>query len=576
MDDETHLTRGGRNGLQLWGGVECTVNRVGGRFFDQLERSGHDARPSDLSAFADLGIRAIRYPVLWERVAPARLESADWSWTDDRLARLRDLDIRVIAGLTHHGSGPRHTSLVHPTFATELAAYARQVAQRYPWIDDYTPVNEPLTTARFSGLYGLWYPHGRDDATFARALVNQCRAVSLAMQAIREVNPRARLVQTEDLGRTYATPSLTAMADFYNDRRWLSLDLLCGRVTADHPLHDALLEWGIGVDELQWQARHPCPPDVIGVNHYASSDRYLDDAVDRYEGWICGVTPQGVPFVDLEAVRGCADAATDAASLLEAVWDRYGLPVAITEAHLGATREEQLRWLQQMWDGAAALRARGVDVQAVTVWALLGSFDWNVLVTEQNGAYEPGPLDVRSSPPRRTALGALVRDLAAGRSRADDPLLHLPGWWQRPQRLYRPEQRAAHGPPPAVHADRRPLLIVGADSPLGVAVSRACEMRGIPWQAAAAPRGEDGQGLDRVVAAQQPWAVVDATTFGNLGLDGVTDVPCGLRDAVAARVLAQVCRRHDAGWCACHRTWCSRGLGRRAAVPTSRATRSRP
>ena len=80
------------------------------------------------------------------------------------------------------------------------------VARRYPWVEDYTPVNEPLTTARFSGLYGHWYPHGRDDRTFARALLNQCRAVVLAMRAIRAVNPAARLVQTEDLGRTYSTP----------------------------------------------------------------------------------------------------------------------------------------------------------------------------------------------------------------------------------------------------------------------------------------------------------------------------------------------------------------------------------
>jgi dTDP-4-dehydrorhamnose reductase len=86
-----------------------------------------------------------------------------------------------------------------------LAAFARAVAERYPWVEDYTPVNEPLTTARFCGLYGHWYPHARDVRLFARALLNQCRAVALAMRAIRLVNPRARLVQTEDLGRVHST-----------------------------------------------------------------------------------------------------------------------------------------------------------------------------------------------------------------------------------------------------------------------------------------------------------------------------------------------------------------------------------
>src|SRR3712207_2719887 len=89
--------------------------------------------------------------------------SADWAWADERLGRLRELGITPIVGLVHHGSGPRHTSLIDPAFADGLAAFARAVAERYPWVAYYTPINEPLTTARFSGLYGHWYPHGRDQ-----------------------------------------------------------------------------------------------------------------------------------------------------------------------------------------------------------------------------------------------------------------------------------------------------------------------------------------------------------------------------------------------------------------------------
>src|SRR5918997_1466087 len=155
--------------LELWGGVECTVNRVGDIYIDQNELSGHAHRLSDLDLFADIGITALRYPVLWERTAPDGPERADWSWADERLGRLRELGIRPIVGLVHHGSGPRHTSLVDPAFPEGLAEFARAVAERYPWVDAYTPVNEPLTTARFSGLYGHWYPHGHDALTFARA-----------------------------------------------------------------------------------------------------------------------------------------------------------------------------------------------------------------------------------------------------------------------------------------------------------------------------------------------------------------------------------------------------------------------
>src|SRR4051812_2021384 len=334
-----------------------------------MERNGHATRLSDLALFAGLGIRAIRYPVLWERIAPDGFDAIDWSWPDERLRRLRELDVRAIVGLTHHGSGPKRTSLIDPSFATGLAEYARLVAERYPYIDAYTPVNEPLTTARFSGLYGFWYPHGRDYPTFARALITECRAVVLAMRAVRRVNPQARLVQTEDLGRTYGSPALGSLTAFHNERRWLSLDLLCGRVDRQHPLYEHMRGWGIGADELSWLVDNRCPPDLVGVNHYASSDRYLDAAVDRYDPRMHAVAPDGPVYVDTEAVRACMDCPIGVCGVLQDVWQRYRLPVAITEAHLGSTREEQLRWLKEFWDGAVGLRQTGVDVRAVTVWA---------------------------------------------------------------------------------------------------------------------------------------------------------------------------------------------------------------
>src|SRR5205814_6132181 len=114
--------------LELWGGVECTVNRVGDRYHDQLRRNGHASRLSDLDRFASLGVRALRHPVVWERVAPDGLRAADWSFADASLARLRELGIRPIVTLLHHGSGPRDTSLLDPGSPETPATYARAVA----------------------------------------------------------------------------------------------------------------------------------------------------------------------------------------------------------------------------------------------------------------------------------------------------------------------------------------------------------------------------------------------------------------------------------------------------------------
>jgi dTDP-4-dehydrorhamnose reductase len=425
----THEEPSPRRRLELWAGVEGTVNRVRDRYFDQMERSGHARRFEDLDLFAGLGIRVLRYPVLWERVAPDGTALANWRWTDRRLGRLRELGVRPIAGLLHHGSGPRCTNLLDPVFPELLAEYAGAVANRYPWLTDYTPVNEPLTTARFSALYGHWHPHAHDDRSFARALINECRGVVLSMRAIRSVNPQARLVQTDDLGCTHSTPALAYQADFENERRWITFDLLTGRLSPRSRMWGWLRAVGIDEEELEWFRANPCPPDVIGINHYLSSERFLDDRVERYPNETPGSNGQH-RYVDILAALAIPGQVRGLTSLLHAAWERYHLPIAVTEAHNGGYREEQLRWLDEVWRSCTDVRGQGVDVRAVTVWSLLGAYDWGHLVTRDDGIYEPGVFDVRDGRPRPTALAGLVKSLATGAPERH-PVVTTPGWWRR-------------------------------------------------------------------------------------------------------------------------------------------------
>jgi dTDP-4-dehydrorhamnose reductase len=495
--------------LELWGGVECTVNRIGDAFFDQLRRSGHHDRVGDIGLVASTGIRTLRYPVLWERVAPDGLARADWTWTDERLGRCRQLGIRPVAGLIHHGSGPRSTNLLDPAFPRQFAEYAGAVAERYPWIDDYTPVNEPLTTARFSGLYGHWYPHRRDDASLVTALVHQVTATALAMRAIRAVNPRARLVQTEDAGRTYSTPRLAYQAAFENDRRWLTFDLLSGRVTPEHSLWRWLVGRGADPEALQALTEQPCPPDVIGLNYYLTSDRFLDERLERYPAHTHGGNGRDV-YADVDAVRARASGCAGHRRVLMDAWERYRLPIAITEVHAGCTREEQMRWLMDAWTGAVRARRDGADVRAVTLWALFGSFDWDSLVVRCHGAYEPGAFDVRSDPPRPTAIADVARALTAGQPVA--PLGFQNGWWRRTGRL-RPTRAAVSRRLP--RRARRPLLILGAQGMLGSALVRASIVRGLDGVALGREDLDitDRRAVTEAIASLRPWAVVNAAGY---------------------------------------------------------------
>src|SRR3954469_2397503 len=360
---------------ELWGGIECTINRVKDWFQDQLTLSGHYEREDDLELFAQLGIKALRFPILWERHEPVPSKDIDWQWTDQQLQKLNSLQIIPIAGLLHHGSGPAFTSLIDQRFPESFAAYAEKVATRFPFLEYYTPINEPLTTARFSGLYGHWYPHHKKDRSFARMLVNQLKGVVLAMKAIRKINPQAKLVQTEDLGKIYASRALQYQANFENARRWLTFDFLTGKVDSSHRLWKYLLGCGIRKEELQFFLDNPCLPDIMGVNHYITSERYLDENTKKYPRHMVGGNRRH-KYVDVEAIRVPLQEPHGLPVLLRETYKRFNLPIALTEVHMHCHREEQVRWFQQAWKAANDLAEEGVPIKAVTAWSLLGAFGW--------------------------------------------------------------------------------------------------------------------------------------------------------------------------------------------------------
>ena len=77
-----------------------------------------------------------------------------------------------------------------------------------------------------------------------------------------------------------------------------------------------------------------------------------------------------------------------------------------------------------------------MDLRAVTIWSLLGAWDWHCLVTRDDGKYETGAFDVRDGTPQPTPLAVLARSLA------NDEKVRVPpiglGWWERPDRLLYP------------------------------------------------------------------------------------------------------------------------------------------
>ncbi|HZF95658.1 MAG TPA: family 1 glycosylhydrolase, partial [Allosphingosinicella sp.] len=479
----------------------------------------------------------VRYPILWEAVAPEDPDTLDFTWQDERLEMLRERGIEVIGGLLHHGSGPRYTSLLDPDFPEKLADYAAKVAARYPWIKLWTPVNEPLTTARFSALYGHWYPHTRDFAAFIRALVNECKGTMTAMRAIRSAVPNAKLVQTEDLGKCFSTAPLRYQAAFENERRWLSLDLLTGRIDARHPMHPVLIEAGIGEDEIAEFASGEATPDLLGINHYLTSERFLDHRIHLYPGHEVGGNGRDT-YVDAEAVRvKRLEDDTGFGPRLREAWARYGIPMAITEVHHGCHRDEQLRWFAEVWKTANELRAEGMDLRAVTLWSTFGNVDWRFLLTQQRGFYDTGAYDVRGGAPRPTIIAKAARAYGYGED-FDHPVLDSPGWWRRPPRLYPWSGRCK-----PTEWNGRKLLITGATGTLGNAFARTCEGRALPY--CLTTRAEldicDPASIAASLDEKQPWAVINTAGFVRVADAEAERDACFAWNADGAEALAKAC-----------------------------------
>ncbi|HLL50319.1 MAG TPA: sugar nucleotide-binding protein, partial [Thermomicrobiales bacterium] len=194
----------------------------------------------------------------------------------------------------------------------------------------------------------------------------------------------------------------------------------------------------------------------------------------------------------------------------------------------------------------------GADVRAVTVWSLLGAYDWHTLVTREEGVYEPGVFDVRGPSPRPTAIAHMVGDLAV-KGRHDHPTLAVPGWWHRPDRFH--YGRAIGSDVPGPGSDEletrgaRPIAIVGEDGPVVSALVFACRERSIPFHVLS---GWTALNSDPATVAEQlrtmeAWAVLDGCVRDPV--DGAECVSGGCvrcrQDILASATIAAACRQLD-------------------------------
>ena len=353
-------------------GIENSIPRIkkGTVRVDQMEVCGHYKHwKTDFDCVEDLGIRFLRYgpPLHTSFTAPGQY---NWDFADEVFSDLQRRDLVPIVDLCHFGVPDWIGDFQNGDFPHYFAEYAKAFAERFPWVQLYTPVNEMFICATFSAKYGWWNEEGVTDKTFVTALKHIVKANVMAMTAILEVRPDAIFIQSESSEYFHAeNPAAIRPAEILNSMRFLSLDLNYGH-RVDSEMYEYLFANGMTYEEYHFflgnSLKHHC---ILGNDYYWTNEhRVSQDGATRASGEIFGYS-----------------------EITRQYYDRYRLPVMHTETNIieGPNGDEAVNWLWKEWANVLSVRNSGVPTVGFTWYSLTDQVDWDTALREQNGRVNP-------------------------------------------------------------------------------------------------------------------------------------------------------------------------------------------
>ena len=353
-------------------GIENSIPTIeGGRKrVDEMEKCGfYEQWRTDFALVEELGIRFLRYgpPLHKTWLAPERY---DWEFADATFAELKRRNIVPIVDLCHFGVPDWIGDFQNPDFPRLFPGYARAFAERFPWVQLYTPVNEMFVCATFSGLYGWWNEQGTTDRTFVTALKHIVKANVLAMWAILDVRADALFIQSESSEYFHAdSPAAIKPAEIRNAHRFLSLDLNYGR-RVESETYEYLLGNGMTCEEYHFFLDNKLKQHCIMGNDYYITNEHR-------------VAPDGRTWAAGD-VFGYDE-------ITRQYHDRYKLPVMHTETNMreGPNGDEAVQWLWKQWANVLRVRNSGVPTVGFTWYSLTDQVDWDTALREDNGNVNP-------------------------------------------------------------------------------------------------------------------------------------------------------------------------------------------
>ncbi|MEO6916942.1 MAG: family 1 glycosylhydrolase [Chitinophagaceae bacterium] len=373
-------------------GIECsypTINHGKVRR-DQLEECGHYTFwKKDLKLVKDLGLKVLRYGFPYYKVhkAPGKY---DWTFCDKVMKEMQKLEIVPILDLLHFGLPDWLGNFQNPEFPIHFAAYAKAVAERYPWVRYYTPVNEIYVTAKKSAKEGLWNEQLKSDKAFVTAMKHLVAASILATQAIAQKRPDVIIVQSESAEYLHeARSEQSPEVKMENQQRLISLDLLYAH-PPDANVYIYLTDNGLTREEYEWfMVGEPPGYQVMGNDYYGRNER-----IKLPNGKICTA----------EDVMGWYQ-------ITHEYYTRYRKPVMHTETNT-FDPEQAPTWLWKQWINVLRMRSDGVPVLGFTWYSLTDQVDWDCGLAEKKGTVNAcGLYDLDRKPrPVSEAYRALLQE----------------------------------------------------------------------------------------------------------------------------------------------------------------------
>ena len=353
----------------VWGaGIECSfLPHLG---IDQYEWTQHNRFWKDdlRRAREELGVTHLRYAFPWHQIETQRGQ-CDWSMVDERLEHFENLKLEPVLDVMHFGTPVWLRQAVgDPEFPEALENFASQMVTRYRGrVKTWCPFNEPLVSALFSGDFGFWPPHARKWRGYMPVLSRIITAVSRAIRTLRRDDPHATVLLCDTV-ENYKTrvDALQVEVRRRNLRRFLAMDLLTGRVDKDHPLYNWLMAYGMSEIDLEWFKSNPQRPDVMGLDYYSHSDWQLDQ--------INGAVRQR----RAEAPVGLYGIGT-------AYYQRYGIPMMLTETSIEGQALNREIWLESTVEDCRRLREEGIPLLGYFWWPLVDQLDWDGALTHRVG-----------------------------------------------------------------------------------------------------------------------------------------------------------------------------------------------